>query len=44
MTQTFTVEIKDDEKRRIIIDRVAWKLEDLHRGDILRVTIEKVEK
>jgi hypothetical protein len=44
MTQTFTVEIKDEDKRRIIIDRAAWKLENLKKGDFVKVTIEKVEK
>lgn len=43
MPQTFTTQIKDDVRRRIVIDKAAWNLEGLKKGDYVKVTIEKIK-
>jgi hypothetical protein len=44
MTRTFTTKINDEKQRRIVIDKIAWELEDLKKGDYLEVTINKIKK
>lgn len=44
MTNSFIVKVKDDAQRRIVIDKEAWDLEGIKKGDYIKVTIEKVKK
>jgi hypothetical protein len=43
MTQSFIVQIKDEKQRRIIIDKEAWKGEQLEKGDYIEVIIKKIK-
>lgn len=43
MVQTFVTQVKDEVKHRIVIDKPAWDLEGLQKGDYIKVTIEKVQ-
>jgi hypothetical protein len=42
MPQTFIIKLKDDIKRRVVIDKEAWDKEELKKGDYVKITIEKV--
>ncbi len=39
----FIVQAKDDEQRRIIIDKEAWNEQGLQKGDYIEVTVRKIK-
>ncbi len=40
----FIVKLKDDIKRRIVIDKDAWESENLKKGDYAEIDIKKIKK
>jgi hypothetical protein len=42
-TNTFIVKLTDDKQRRIPINKEIWDLQELKKGDYVKVTIEKVK-
>ena len=44
MTRSFTTRITNDKQRRIVVDKTAWELEGLQKGDYAEITITKIEQ
>jgi hypothetical protein len=42
MPNPFIVQVKDDNQRRIVIDKDAWIEQELQKGDYIEVTIRKI--
>lgn len=43
MAKPFIVQLKDNQQRRIVIDKEAWEAENLQKGDYIEVTIKKIK-
>lgn len=43
MTQKFRTIIKDDTKRRVVIDKEAWDKEGIQKGDLVEVSVKKLK-
>jgi hypothetical protein len=43
MTQKFRTIIKDDEKRRVVIDKEAWDKENIKKGDLVEISVKKLK-
>lgn len=42
-SKPFIVQVKNDNQRRIIIDKKAWEDEGLEKGDYIEVIIRKIK-
>lgn len=43
VTQKFRTIIKDDTKRRVVIDKDAWDKEGIQKGDLVEVAVKKLK-